>query len=292
MKLVHIFALSFVAAIWGFNFVAIKNAVTIIPPFTLGMIRFGLVSLPLLFFVPFPKTSFKNILAIGIFQGFIKFSLLFGGVEMGLSACLASLTLQTQAIFTTLLSGIVLKTPIHRYNLAGILIAFCGFFVLSLDMEYQSSFVGTSLIVLAAISWSISNIYYKKVGNVDMFGVVIWSSFIAFIPFIFVSLLLEPSSTYIRIFEKMDWTLGFTLLYISFISTWIGSTIWGRMVQIYNPAIVAPYTLLIVVSATLAGYLFLGETLTIVDVIACIIIIFGLIINQWPSFQVKKAVVL
>lgn len=292
MKIVHIFALIFVAAIWGFNFVAIKNAVTVIPPFTLGMIRFGVVSLPLLFFIPFPKTSFKNILAIAVFQGFIKFSLLFGGVEMGLSACLASITLQTQAIFTTLLSGIVLKTPIHRFNVAGILIAFCGFFVLSLEMEYQSTLIGTTLIVLAAISWAISNIYYKKVGNVDMFGVVIWSSFLAFIPFLFVSLFLEPSDTYIKIMDGMDWILAFSLLYISFISTWIGSTIWGRMVQIYNPAIVAPYALLIVVFATLAGYLFLGETLSLIEVLACIIIIFGLIVNQWPSFQVKKTVVL
>ena len=48
--------------IWCANFTVIKVGLEEIPPVLFSALRFDIVALPAVFFIPFPKTSFWNIL--------------------------------------------------------------------------------------------------------------------------------------------------------------------------------------------------------------------------------------
>ena len=54
-----------VTAIWGFNFVVIAVGLQGVPPLLLAALRFILAAVPAVFFVPFPKTTWKLVAANG-----------------------------------------------------------------------------------------------------------------------------------------------------------------------------------------------------------------------------------
>ncbi|MCO7199295.1 EamA family transporter [Pseudoalteromonas sp. OANN1] len=93
-----------VVIIWGLNFSVIKFGLAELPPILFSGLRFLVVAIPAVFFIPFPKTSVWNVLGVGLFLGVLKFSLLFIAMESNASAGIASLLLQAQVIFTILLS--------------------------------------------------------------------------------------------------------------------------------------------------------------------------------------------
>ncbi|MEI8631341.1 EamA family transporter [Vibrio sp. PP-XX7] len=93
-----------VVFIWGFNFAVIKFGLEEIPPILFSALRFLIVAIPAVFFVPFPKTSLWNVLGVGLFLGVLKFSFLFIAMKSDASAGISSLLLQVQVIFTIILS--------------------------------------------------------------------------------------------------------------------------------------------------------------------------------------------
>src|SRR3990167_10081529 len=104
MKIHHIFFAVMVAAIWGFNFIVVKIGLSEMPPFLYGGARFVVAVLPLLWLIKKPPVSWSLIIGIGVTMGVAKFGLMFLGIHMGMSAGLASLVLQSQAFFSTVLS--------------------------------------------------------------------------------------------------------------------------------------------------------------------------------------------
>src|SRR5690554_2474697 len=100
MKLHHVLTAIFVAAIWGFNFVVVKVGLRELPPFIYGAGRFIIAATPIIFFLQKPAVSWRIIGGIGVTLGVIKFTLMFLGIYLGMSAGLASLVLQSQVFFT------------------------------------------------------------------------------------------------------------------------------------------------------------------------------------------------
>ena len=158
-----------VIVIWGANFTVIKIGLEEIPPVLFSALRFAIVAIPAVFFIPFPKTSIWNVLGVGIFLGVIKFSLLFISMDVGVSAGLASLLLQAQVVFTIVLSVILFKEEIKKNQLAGIIIAVFGFCLFFFSREGNLTLLGLVLILFAALFWAISNLIMKKMKNHSTF---------------------------------------------------------------------------------------------------------------------------
>ncbi len=70
-----ILLLVLVTFVWGSNFVVIKIGLTQFPSFLLGALRFAIASLPMICFLPRPKTPLKWIVLGGLFywRGPIRF---------------------------------------------------------------------------------------------------------------------------------------------------------------------------------------------------------------------------
>jgi O-acetylserine/cysteine efflux transporter len=108
----HIFLAVLVAVIWGIAIVATKIALESFSPPQLTALRFLIASVPVVF-VARPPITWPALGAVGLtlFAGQFRFQLF--GIANGMPPGLASIVVQTQALFTILftilLAGFVLK---------------------------------------------------------------------------------------------------------------------------------------------------------------------------------------
>jgi O-acetylserine/cysteine efflux transporter len=287
MKPKHILFALLVAVIWGFNFVTIKTALNEVPPLLLATIRFVLASFPLVFFIKKPTTSWAMIFGIGISLGVLKFSLLFCGIHIGVTPGIASLALQMNVLFTVVLSTLLLKTDLNFNQILGMLISFGGIFIIGTDIQESATFIGFIMIVTAAFSWAVSNILFKKTGPVDMFALVVWTSLIPPIPLFILSYIFEGPTVILSSLQNISWIGCLCILFITGVATLVGSTLWGKLLQSYDASIVAPFSLLIPIFGISSSWLVLGEQLTSTTAIASIVVLIGLVINQWQPKSSK-----
>ena len=92
-----------VVVIWGLNFVVMKVGLQGLGPMLLGALRFAAAALPFLLFVKFPRLPLRYVAGYGLAQGLGQFGFLFLGLQLGMTAGMASVVMQTQAFFTLLL---------------------------------------------------------------------------------------------------------------------------------------------------------------------------------------------
>ena len=286
MSFQHIAMAILVAAVWGFNFIAVKSGLNEMPPYLYGAGRFAIAALPALF-VAKPRTSWAMIIGIGLTLGVFKFTLMFMGIHYGMSAGLASLVLQSQAFFTLLFSYLIFKSQIRPNQIIGMTIAAVGMNLIAVDTQDQSSTLGFILILSAAVAWGIANILYRMVGDVDMFALTAWSSVIPPIPMFMVSVYSEGWDVVITSIQTMTSMGWLCLAYTACVSSWIGATLWAVLIKSYPPHKVAPFSLLVPVFGITFASLILGERFTQMNMIASGLIFAGLIINQW---RVKKVI--
>ncbi|MEG1456428.1 MAG: EamA family transporter, partial [Comamonas sp.] len=104
-----LFAALSVVVIWGLNFVAMKWALAEFTPFQLGIWRDVFAALRLVFIVRRPAVPWRWVVAYGLCQGVGQFGVLFIALQVGMTAALASVLMQTQLFFTALL-GVLLLT--------------------------------------------------------------------------------------------------------------------------------------------------------------------------------------
>jgi drug/metabolite transporter (DMT)-like permease len=103
----------------------------------------------------------------------LQFAFLFGGMNLGVSAGLALLTLQLHSFMTIGLSACLLGERPSRFQIAGALLAFSGIGIVAANVGGDFSAAGLLAVVLAALSWAVGNVLSKRMGKVNMFA--LWS---------------------------------------------------------------------------------------------------------------------
>ncbi|MGY5452407.1 EamA family transporter [Agarivorans sp. MS3-6] len=276
MKPLDVFFALLVATIWGVNFSVIKFGLMEWPPVLFSALRFAVVAIPAVLIVPFPKTAVRNVLAVGVFLGVIKFSLLFIAMKVGASAGLASLLLQAQVMFTILLSYIWFKEKITVYQLLGIIIACGGFALFFSNSSENLTLLSMLLLLLAGLSWAVSNLFMKRAGGVNVLHFMVWVSLVPPLPLLLFSYLFESKQP-IALLLNAQWTTWLALAYVGFISTLLAFALWGRLLTKYSAATVTPFALLVPVVGMLTASLAFNEQLTIIEWMGTCFVLLGLI---------------
>ena len=277
MRVKDISLVLLVILIWGANFTVIKIGLEEIPPVLFSALRFAIVAIPAVFFIPFPKTSIWNVLGVGIFLGVIKFSLLFISMDMGVGAGLASLLLQAQVVFTIALSVILFKEEIKKNQFVGIVIAVLGFSMFFFSQEGSLTILGLILILFAALFWTISNLIMKKMKNVDLLHFMVWVSLVPPLPLVILSYFMETNDPLALLLDT-SMQLWIAVLYTGFISTLLAFAIWGYLLKTYTAATVTPFALLIPVVGMLISSAFLNEKLGLIEIVGVTTVMIGLIV--------------
>jgi O-acetylserine/cysteine efflux transporter len=279
MTLIDIALLLLVAIAWGFNFVVIKVGLENFPPILFSALRFLFAAVPLVFFLPRPAVSWRIILGIGLVLGVVKFSLLFIGMDVGMSAGLASLLLQSQAFFTVVLAAVFYGTRPRPAQIAGILIAFAGMAVIATTVDGSFTYLGLALLIASALAWAFSNMLTRKAGNVDMLALMVWVSLVPPIPLAIISLATEGLDRDIAALQALSWQGVGAVAYIAYIATIFGFGVWGLMIRKHGVSTVAPFSLLVPVFGMSFSALALGESFGAQRLTGAALVVCGLILT-------------
>ncbi|MGE4371031.1 MAG: EamA family transporter, partial [Burkholderiaceae bacterium] len=149
---------------WGLNFVVIKIGLSEFPPLLMGALRFTLVAIPAVFFIKPPALPWRTVVLYGATISLGQFVFLFAAIYVGMPAGLASVVLQSQAFFTTLIAAVFLGERIRRHNVVGLLVAALGLVLIQQGAVAGTlSLTGFLMTLAAGLSWAIGNIVTKGV---------------------------------------------------------------------------------------------------------------------------------
>lgn len=223
----HVLIALLVVSIWGANFAAVKIALIELPPLFLCTLRFVLVAVPLVFFVPRPAVTTRQLLLYGLTMFALQFGFLFLGLKLGMSAGLASLVLQFQVFVTLLLSATVLKERIAPAQIAGGMLAGAGFVVVAWHIGGEVTAVGLVCVLLAACSWGFANFSSKRLGRVNPLSLVVWGGLVVPGPMAVASLLVEGPELIAQSLARMGAATLWSVAYVVYVSTLVGYTLWS-----------------------------------------------------------------
>ncbi|MES2317437.1 MAG: EamA family transporter [Pseudomonadota bacterium] len=272
-----------VVTIWGVNFVVIKIGLQDLPPVLFTALRFIFAALPLVFFVKRPQAAWHLVLAYGMFQFALQFTLLFSGIKLGLPAGLASLVIQLQAFFTIALAVLMLGERPRLVQLLGALVAMSGMGLVAIHLEGQATLIGFVLVVLGGVCWAVANIATKKMGQVNALSLVVWGSLLASPPLLLASWLMEGPAAWQLAANNFSLKSLLTVLFQSYPNTILGFGIWSLLMRKYAAATIAPFTLLVPVAGMTSAALILGEELQWWKVAAGALVLGGLALNQFGA---------
>lgn len=255
-----------VVVIWGLNFVAMKHSLNEFTPFQLGLFRYIFAVLPLLLFVPKPNLSWRWLVPAGLAQ-LGQFAFLFVALQVGMTAALASVLMQTQVFFTTILGFFLLNETVSKPMRIGLAFAAMGLFCFVMNFSGQGiaggiTVVGLLLNLVAAAMWSVSNIIARKAqaisSNYDALQFVVWMSLIPIVPFGLLAWFFEPESV------RWQWLsasggawLG--IAYLGWFATIAAYALWTWLLKRHSANKVAPFSLGVPVIGLAAGMFFLDE---------------------------------
>ncbi|AEB59503.1 permease, DMT superfamily [Ectopseudomonas mendocina] len=270
-----------VIVVWGLNFVVIKVGLHGMPPMLMGALRFLLAAFPAILFVRRPQVPLRWMLAYGMTISLGQFAFLFYAMYVGMPAGLASLVLQSQAFFTLFFAALFLGERLRGSNLFGLLVAASGLVLIGLQGGQAMTLAGFALTIAAASMWALGNVVTRKLGKVNLVGLVVWGSLIPPLPFLALSLWLEGPELISQSLRTLGLDSMLVLAYLAFGATILGYGLWSRLLSRYPASQVAPFSLLVPVVGISSSALLLGERLGALQMVGAALVMAGLLINVW-----------
>jgi O-acetylserine/cysteine efflux transporter len=260
-------ALAFlVVAVWGTNFVVIKAGLRDLPPFLFALLRFLFSAVPFVFFLPRPRTPWRWIVLYGALIGAGQFGLLYYAMRADISPGLASLVIQSQAIFTIALSVWIFRERVGALALAGVVIAVAGLGAIASHLDGSATPAGIVIVLGAGLAWAAANVVGKKAAAeraapFGMLAFIAWASVFAVPPLVLLTVVLEGPSVAWHAIANADAGAWGAVAWQVIGNTLFGWAAWSYLMARYDAAVVAPYALLIPVFGMGASALLLDEPL-------------------------------
>lgn len=285
MLLRHRLLAILVAVVWGINFPATSIALEHFPPLFMVALRFTIIAIPTLIFIPRPKVPFRWLLGVGLGIGTVQFAFLYLGMAAGMPSGLASIVLQASAPFTVVIAGIWLREHIGARQALGIAIAVIGLAAIAFHRSQVAALLPVLLTLLGALGWAIGNVSTRKAQAPNALHLTLWMSVIPPLPMLVIALFVEgparigESVATAFTLEALPSVLG--LLYVVLIATLVGYGIWNGLLKRYPSSTVAPFSMLVPVVGVIASWLAFGETIDLTELIAGGAVVAGVLVASY-----------
>tara|TARA_B100000809_G_scaffold160716_2_gene158115 strand:- start:2968 stop:3840 length:873 start_codon:yes stop_codon:yes gene_type:complete len=270
---------------WGSSFILIKKALTGLSPLEIGALRIIFAGV-ILFFIGFKKLKhiekkyWKPLFIVAVFGTFFPaflFSFAITEIDSSIAAVLNSLT----PLITMILGILFFKFSFSNKQVLGIFIGLFGTLILLYNSALENptkNYFYAFLILIASTGYAFSVNYIKrKFKDLDAVSITA-STFIMLVPFAFVVLCF--SDFFDKDFsEKVNYTsLGYVFV-LAAVGTSMAMLLFNKLIQISSTLFSASVSYLITLVAVTWGVLD-GEKLTLIQCMAAVLIIWGVVIAQ------------
>jgi O-acetylserine/cysteine efflux transporter len=260
LTLVEFAVIAAIAVIWGVNNAAAKAATQVLPPMLTASLRFLLAAAILAPFVRPPFPQWRNLLALVLLVGPIHFSLIYLGFSIAHDLSPLSVSLQLWVPMTALASWLLLKEPLSKPTIGGLVLAFAGVAVMVGDAHAFRDWPAILIGVLASAAWALGTIIARRTPAVRPLKMQGLASICA-------ALVLGGASA---LFERdrwgslahADWLVWGSIAFGAIASTVGATALLFWLVQRREAGRVTPYMLVSPIVSGLIGVGLMGDVLT------------------------------
>jgi drug/metabolite transporter (DMT)-like permease len=277
-KWLFLFVLS---VIWGSSFILIKKSLLGLTPYQLGALRtiitaIFLFSVGLKSLKSIKKTEWKWVVLSGFLGSFIP-AFLFAIAETEIDSAITSILNSLVPLNAILLGFAIFKIGFTRRQLFGVIIGFIGTSILILqgaDLNPDQNYLYAGFVIISTVMYALNvNIIKKYLQNVKPLSIAAGNYVAIIIPAI---MILIYSDFFTKVtFEHPNFKMSIVYVVIlSFFGTALAKVLFNTLVQISTPVFASSVTYLMPVIA-LAWGLLDGESFGLLQIIASVIILFG-----------------
>jgi O-acetylserine/cysteine efflux transporter len=269
-----------VAVIWGLGFVGSRFALDELPPELMTTLRFAIAATPCLF-VRRPKVSWLLLIGISASLFLGQFLAQSVAIARGVPVGLASVIVQSQALFTIALAAIIFRevpTPVQG---AGIAISAIGLLMICGTVGYDFSVSAFAILMISPVAFAIGNLLLRPAQGARMFDLFAWLCLCSAVPLFGLTMVtVGPVGTW-QALAHMSLRGAVSMLFVGGVSTCIAYWLWGRLLRDHPAAQVVPFALLVpfvgsaassIVFAEKFGTLRLAGMVTVVGGIAIMLL--------------------
>lgn len=283
-----------VAVIWGVNFLAIDAALAQFPPMFAVVLRFVVLAVPTLLWVPRPEVPVRWLLAYGLGFGVLQFAFLYAGLAAGMPTGLASLVLQSSAPFTVVLGAALLRERMTPRAGVGLALAVLGLGVVGWSRADAGAGLLPFLLVLAGgLGWSLGNLGSRLARAPKPLHLTLWMSVVPPVPMLALALAVEGPARIGDSLHGLGARTGLLALaglaYTAVIATVVGSGIWTWLMARHPAGAVAPFSMLVPVVGMSTAWLVLGERIDVVEAAGAILVIGGVLVGSRTGRRARPA---
>jgi O-acetylserine/cysteine efflux transporter len=282
MKPADIFLAVLVAVIWGLAFVASRLALDELPPTLMTTLRFAIAAVPCLF-VRKPDVSWPLLIAISATLFLGQFLAQAFGIAHGVPVGLASVIVQSQALFTIAFAVIAFGEVPTRMQTIGIGFAAVGLLMICGTVGYDFSVGAFAVLMISPVSFAIGNLLLRRARDVPMFDLFAWLCLASAIPLLVLTLIADGPQPAWHSLQNMSLTGVVSILMIGAISTSIAYWLWGRLLRDYPAAQVVPFALLVPFVGAAASSIVFGERFGPLRLAGMVIVVVGIAIMLLSS---------
>jgi len=301
-----IWSLIFLALImWALSFPSIKVTLREVGPLTLAALRF-VIAIPIIYAFYLVETA-KRRKKIGnlreqgrkagekkrrgdqryMLYGFAIFNVILPNIfqNYGMQSTGSGVTSIIQGsgpVFTIFLAALFLKERLTRFRISGMVLAFVGSVLLVTggEMNLSGSTMGKFLILLSAISYSISGVIAKKLLMSLDSAEITFFSFLYGGLVLFLAAVLIERPLYLMELGAFYWG---NIMFIALLPTGLAYIFWYRAMKDIPLSKIVISVFLIPVMAVIFSYLLLGEEIGLFTLGTGAMVIAGVLIAEYDS---------
>ncbi|WP_188454182.1 DMT family transporter [Virgibacillus oceani] len=284
-KILIWFLILTITILWGYAWVLMKEALAYMGPFTFSSFRFGVGSITLVLIVLLskkglpPKRYWRQLVILGILQTSIVFLLVMYGLRF-VDAGKSSVLLYSMPMWSSILAVKFLDEKFTPAKFLGLFIGMIGLLtVLGWDIWVGQSFdviFGEILIIIAAISWGVSNIFYRvNLNGLSQLQVNAYQMLFGTIGIIAVTLFAEWGQP-----VQLNMHSIYYILFTGVLASALCFTVWFLILSIIDMVSATLSTLLVPIFGLVLSSFILGETMSAGVVAGSGLIIIGIVVSQ------------
>ena len=285
MKTRDIFIALLVPVVLGFGFVIAKPAMNYFPPYLLMGMRFTIPALMLVWWFPLPKGLYFDLFKVSLIGSTLQYGLTYTGLNI-IDASSAVLLVMLEVPFGIIIAFFLLKEIPTIKNIAGLIIAFIGVFILTGAPNLEGKYIGVVLVLSGSFTWALGAVLAKSLSKkIGAFALMTWLCVFSGPMLLLVSFIFDGNPmTFILSANINSWL---TVIFLGFFMQPVGYAAWYYVLRRYPVNKVMPVLLILPVTGLVTSIFLLGEDPPKQVFLGGLVIIFGVAMILFTK-KIKK----